>query len=65
MKVSYKVEKNEYVKKYVCYFLLDGKPDQTEKGTYGTGIKLYETKEKADQAGKRYLKKMKKNGFII
>lgn len=69
MKASYKVWKSQGVGgaagKYVCTFLLDGFVDYDQRGTNGTGGKLYETKEQAEAAGKRYLAKMKKNGFEV
>lgn len=66
MKASYRVEK--YFSnngEWVCYFLLNNKPDQDARGTAGTGCKLYSTKEKAEAAGKRYISKMQINGFEI
>ena len=69
MKASYRVEKSHGVGgaagKYVCIFFVNGLVNFDERGTYGTGNKLYETKEKAEAAGKRYLAKMKKNGFEV
>lgn len=64
MKASYTVEKC-YCGEWCCNFLVDGHHDTDAHGTDGTGLKLYQTEEKAVAAGKRYLKKMKKNGFTI
>ena len=69
MIASYRVEKSHGVGgaagKYVCTFFLDGRIDYDNRGTNGTGGKLYETKEQAEAAGKRYLAKMKRNGFEV
>lgn len=69
MKASYEVWESQGVGgaagKWVCTFLLDGHIDYGNRGTNGTGGKLYETKELAEAAGKRYLAKMKKNGFEV
>ena len=66
MKASYRVEKYFANNgEWVCYFLLNNKPDTGERGTAGTGCKLYDTREKAEAAGKRYVKKMQINGFEI
>jgi hypothetical protein len=64
MTANYKVEKSRW-NDYICRFYIDGYPDRDERGTDGTGLKFYETEAKAEAAGKRYLKKMKKNGFDI
>ena len=61
VEVSFKVY--PYNGRWVCRFLVDGRPDYDERGTYGLGVKLYDTKEKATAAGKRYVKKMLKLGF--
>lgn len=65
MKAGYRVNHSTLHGKYVCWFLLNGRANRDERGTAGTGCKLYDSYEKADAAGKRYLKKMQKNGFII
>ena len=69
MKASYSVWKSQGVGgaagKWVCTFLLDGHIDYDQRGTNRTGGKLYETKEQAEAAGKRYLAKMKRNGFEV
>ena len=65
MKASYEVAKDFRGKEWICYFKVDGKADFDCRGTDGLGLKLYSTKEKAIAAGKRYLKKMQKNGFTI
>ena len=65
MKASYIVEKHYNGDGYICYFKIDGKPNYDERGTSGTGLKIYPTKEKAINAGKRYLLKMYANGFEI
>ena len=49
--------------KWVLFFLVSGVIDTSAYGTNGTGCKVYDTKEKAELAGKRYLKRMSKNGF--
>lgn len=64
MTASYKVEKS-YLGDWCCYFYAGGFPNTDERGTNGTGLKLYESKDKAEAAGKRYLKKMAKNGFEV
>lgn len=64
MTASYKTYKSRFGD-WVCTFYVDGYPDFDERGTDGTGCKLYETEQKAIAAGKRYLKKMKKNGFTV
>ena len=69
MKASYTVEKSRGVGsaagKWVCNFFVGGRPDYDQRGTNGTACKLYETKEQAEAAGKRYLAKMKRNGFEV
>lgn len=66
MKASFTVKKSfTRENEYVTCFYVDGFKDTDERGTEGTGCKLYPTKEKAIAAGKRYLKKMQKNGFEI
>lgn len=64
MKASYKVERSRFGD-WVCTFYINGRLDYDERGTNGTGCKLYESEAKAEAAGKRYLKKMQNNGFII
>lgn len=64
MKASYIVEKSRFGD-WQCTFFVGGYPNFDERGTDGTGLKFYETEEKAIAAGKRYLVKMKKNGFEI
>ena len=65
MKARYSIERHYNSNDYVCYFKIDGRSNFDERGTNGTGLKIYETKEKAEAAGKRYIKKMQKNGFDI
>lgn len=65
MKASYCVEKGYNDNSYICYFKIDGKPNYGERGTDGTGLKIYSTEEKAISAGKRYIRKMQANGFDI
>lgn len=65
MKASYSIEHHFNCNDYVCYFKIDNRPNFDERGTDGTGLKIYATKEKAENAGKRYIKKMKKNGFEV
>lgn len=61
MKASYKV--SPYYNRWTCAFLVDGRYNHDAHGTDGTGVKLYDTEEKAIAAGKRYVKKMLKLGF--
>jgi hypothetical protein len=49
--------------KWVLFFLVSGVIDTSAYGTNGTGCKVYDTMEKAKAAGKRYLKRMERNGF--
>lgn len=65
MKASYRVEKARFPGKYVCYFFVDGRMNVDERGTDGTGLKLYDSEDKAEAAGKCYLAKMKRNGFEV
>ena len=64
MKASYRVTKTRW-NDYMCEFMIDGYADTDVRGTDGTGLKFYFTKEQAEAAGKRYIKKMQKNGFEI
>lgn len=61
MKASYKVW--QFGDKWTCAFLVDGRYNYDAHGTCGTGVKLYDTEEKANEAGKRYIRKMLKLGF--
>lgn len=54
------VEYNEYVKKWVVAFNTPWGLDYDERGTFGTGCKLYDTEKKATAAAKRYVKKFSK-----
>lgn len=65
MKASYDVKACYVGTGYICFFKIDNQLNFDERGTYGTGCKIYPTKEKAEAAGKRYLRKMKNNGFEI
>lgn len=65
MKASYNTTSIFNSTEYVCYFMIDNHIDLNARGTDGTGCKIYATKEKAEAAGKRYLKKMQNNGFEI
>ena len=65
MKASYKVEKSRFDGKFICYFLVDGRTNKDERGTDGTGLKLYDSEDNAEAAGKRYIAKMKRNGFEV
>ena len=65
MKASYTVAKNYNGDGYICYFKIDGERNYEIKGTNGTGLKIYPTKEKAISAGKRYLLEMSTKGFVI
>lgn len=65
MKASYRIEEVYWGNEWACNFFVDGRSNCDERGTNGTGCKIYPTKEKAEDAGKRYLKKMQKNGFEI
>lgn len=64
MKATYRIEKSRF-NSWICYFFIGGHPNTDCRGTDGTGLKFYATKEKAEAAGKRYLKKMSQNGFEI
>ena len=64
MTASYNTEIT-YFGQWCCYFLVDGHPDTDQSGPSGTGCKIYGCREKAENAGKRYLRKMKKNGFDV
>lgn len=64
MNASYSVNKTCW-ERWMCSFYVDGHLNTDERGTDGTGLKFYGTREKAEAAGKRYLKKMQKNGFEI
>lgn len=63
MKATYEVYKGHWENDWVCMFKLDGRINKDERGTEGTGCKIYKTQESAIVAGKRYVRKMKKNGF--
>ena len=65
MKVSYTVAKSYNDNSYICYFENDGERNYEVKGTNGTGLKIYPTKEQAISAGKRYLLEMYSRGFDI
>lgn len=65
MDASYKVEKSRFPGKFICYFFVNGRMNSDERGTDGTGLKLYDSEDKAEAAGKRYLAKMKRNGFKV
>ena len=66
MTASYEIYKTHFNDNlYVCAFKVDGHIDSGACRTSGTGIKIYESKAKAEAAGKRYLKKMKANGFEV
>ena len=65
MKASYDVKKSYVNNSYICYFKIDGERNYEVKGTNGTGLKIYPTKEKAISAGKRYLLEMYAKGFVI
>lgn len=62
MTASYRVSVSRFGD-WMCHFYVDGRADTDERGTDGTGLKIYATRAKAEAAGKRYLKKMQKNGF--
>lgn len=64
MKASYTIIKSRWGD-WTCNFYIDNHPNFEERGTNGTGLKFYSTKEKAEAAGKRYIKKMQNNGFKI
>ena len=65
MKASYTVAKSYNDDGYICYFKIDGERNYEERGTNGTGLKIYPTKEKAISAGKRYLLEMYAKGYVI
>ena len=64
MKASYTVRETCWGR-WSCNFYIDNRPNFDERGTDGTGLKFYGTKEKAETAGKRYIKKMQRNGFEV
>ena len=65
MKASYKVHEAPWASDYVCTFFVDNRVNYDVRGSDGTGRKIYGNKKKAIDAGKRYLKKMKENGFEV
>lgn len=65
MKASYTVAKSYNGNGYICYFKIDGERNYEERGTNGTGLKIYPTKEQAISAGKRYLLEMYAKGYVI
>ena len=65
MTASYKVFYSKLRDQYVCMFHVNKRLNKDERGTDGTGVKLYDSFKQADEAGKRYLRKMSKNGFTI
>ena len=65
MKASYKVYEAPWGSDYVCSFYVGGEINYDVRGCDGTGCKIYGNKKKAIAAGKRYLKKMQKNGFEV
>lgn len=58
MKVSYIVYEEVFGHGWVVEYHVDGYIDYDVRGTYGLGIKIFDTKEKAEASGKRYVKKM-------
>ena len=64
MKASYELSKC-CLGGWCCYFLVGNKLNTDARGTDGTGLKIYDTIDKAENAGKRYIKKMQKNGFEV
>lgn len=64
MTASYELDKC-YLGGWCCYFLVGGRYNTDERGTDGTGLKIYDTFDKAMAAGERYLRKMAKNGFAV
>ena len=62
-KVGYRVEKHYERDTWICTFLMDGRPDIDERGTYCTGKKEYAARENAKSAGERYVRRMCKIGF--
>lgn len=63
MKVGYKVSKVQYGTGWAVRYYLGGYVDQDERGTAGTGCKIFDTKEQAIRSGKRYVKTMNGRGF--
>jgi len=50
---------------YVLTFLIDGMVDNTAYRTNGTGCRVYDTYDKALSSGRRYLERMRRNGFLV
>lgn len=50
---------------YLLLFLIDGMVDNTAYRTNGTGCRVYDTYEKAVRSGRRYLERMRRNGFLV
>ena len=65
MTASYKVVYSKLHDLYICEFHIDNRLNKDERGTDGTGLKLYHSCKQASEAGKRYLRKMEKNGFTV
>ena len=69
MKAKYTVEKalvlGQWNGDWMITYYCDGRIDYDVHGTKGLGCKLFNSYEKAVNSGKRYLKKMKENGFHI
>lgn len=65
MKASYNVDTAPWAIGYVCTFFVDGFINYDVPGSDNTGCKIYDSREKAEAAGKRYLKRMQKNGFEV
>lgn len=50
---------------YVLVFLIDGMVDNTAYRTNGTGCRVYDSYDKALRSGRRYLERMRRNGFLV
>lgn len=65
MTASYIIRDSVIQGKVEVVFLVGGRINYDERGTDGTGLKLYDDYKKACSAVNRYIKKMKANGFEI
>ena len=65
MTASYQIMGVLVDNKVVVRFFVDGKYYNEMRGSNGTGVKFYPTLQAAKEAGRRYLRTMKKRGFIV
>ena len=49
----------EWNGQYAVHFFALGTPDNDYRGTNGTGLKVYDTEDKAIQSAKRYVRRWK------